>query len=58
MTGNKPKYEAPVLVDLGELARGQGKNCTSGSAAQGHCTSGARAHAFGSCKSGVGKKDK
>jgi hypothetical protein len=52
---DKVKYEAPVLVDLGELARGQGKNCNAGSAANGVCKSGARPNKLTSCRSGAGK---
>ncbi len=29
----KPKYETPVMVPLGEMARGAGAKCTNGSGA-------------------------
>jgi hypothetical protein len=35
----KPKYEAPTVVPLSELARGAGA-CTSGSGDSGACTAG------------------
>jgi hypothetical protein len=42
MSGNKnlkEKYEAPVVVPLGELATGIGAQCIGGSSASGVCTS-------------------
>jgi hypothetical protein len=56
---DRPKYERPVLVDLGELARGQGAclsgssdfgGCSGGSTANGQCYSGGMAH--GGCGNG------
>jgi hypothetical protein len=35
----KPEYEAPVVVDLGELPRGHGAPCTNGTGA-GTCNNG------------------
>ena len=48
--GKKQKYEAPELIDLGELARGRGQFCTVGSTAVGPCTSGGDAGNL--CKDG------
>ncbi len=45
----KPKYEAPVVVPLGELARGAG-DCSRGSADTGDCTAGFAA--LGACTAG------
>lgn len=39
---SKPQYQAPVILDLGELARGAGETCSPG----------AVPHGIGSCKSG------
>jgi len=50
----KPRYEAPVIVPLGEAARGSG-NCSVGSSPTGgggHCTMGVSAN--GQCITGVG----
>ena len=46
--GNK-KYEAPVIVPLGELAIGEGE-CSNGSAAMAVCAGGTVANA--ACKAG------
>jgi hypothetical protein len=37
----KPKYEAPVVVPLGELALGHGKTCNNGNGARQQCHNGA-----------------
>ena len=56
----KPKYEAPIVVDLGELARGAGAcsagsgdtdTCTAGGAALTACTAGGSA---ATCTAGTG----
>ena len=37
----KPKYEAPTVVPLGEIAKGSGADdCTAGYAAASYCTAG------------------
>lgn len=37
----KPKYESPVIVPLGEVAKGAGSNCNAGTAnSGGMCTAG------------------
>lgn len=38
----KPKYEAPILVPLGEMAKGSGA-CSAGSGDTGSCTAGGAA---------------
>lgn len=51
--GRKPVYSAPVVVDLGELARGQGQPamCMAGSGVMsGSCKSGGTP--TGTCKAG------
>jgi hypothetical protein len=47
----KPKYEAPIVVPLGEMARGAG-DCSPGSGDTGTCTSVGGA-ATGTCTHGV-----
>jgi hypothetical protein len=42
-TKPKPKYEAPVVVPLGELALGHGKTCNHGSDAAQNCHVGSTA---------------
>jgi hypothetical protein len=39
----KPKYEAPIVVPLGELARGVGYCAAGSSASDGYCTAGVAA---------------
>jgi hypothetical protein len=39
----KPDYRTPVVVDLGELARGYGAKCTSGGDPGGKCEIGGSA---------------
>jgi hypothetical protein len=39
-TKPKPKYEAPVVVPLGELALGHGPVCKDGAAASMNCNNG------------------
>ena len=46
----KPKYETPVVVPLGGLARGIGY-CTSGSNPDGYCSSGTTATGY--CSDGA-----
>lgn len=45
----KPKYEAPTVVPLGELARGAG-DCIAGTNDQVNCTAGTNTVTF--CKAG------
>jgi len=47
----RPRYEAPVVVPLGELARGRGASCGGGSAPTGQCGTG---HGANPCHSGSG----
>ena len=56
----KPKYEAPTIVALGELARGAGAcvagsadvvDCTAGGLAQNDCTAGTAA--LNACTAGT-----
>lgn len=52
----RPRYERPVLVPLGEMARGYGAQCNPGSqagAVPGECKAGTYANP-GKCKPGVG----
>ena len=45
---DKKRYEAPVVVLLGELATAMGANqCTIGTGAQGKCSTGSRANPGG-----------
>jgi hypothetical protein len=36
----KPKYEKPILLNLGDIPRGLGQSCNTGSAAQASCVNG------------------
>ena len=47
----RAKYSAPIVMDLGELARSQG-GCTSGISPQGTCTNGSTLAGTTECKSG------
>ena len=53
----KPQYQAPVILDLGELARGAGAACSPGSGVTGggvgYCQSGGIAR--GQCIAGAGR---
>ena len=58
----KPKYEAPIVVALGELATGAGDcidgasdstNCTAGEGTLGHCEAGSAALTY--CVAGGSK---
>jgi hypothetical protein len=48
----KPKYESPVIVPLGEMARGAGAECAAGSNAVGNCRAGNSANP-GYCQAGT-----
>jgi len=53
--GTEKRYEAPVVVRLGELAKvsGGGTDCTNGSGVAGNCKSGTTPNAgTGECESG------
>jgi hypothetical protein len=54
---SKPKYQAPVILDLGELARGAGVSCSVGYEAAGggigFCQAGGSAR--GQCITGSGR---
>lgn len=39
----KPTYQAPVVMPLGELAKGEGATCQTGGSASNRCRSGATA---------------
>jgi len=55
--GLKPKYQKPVVLDLGELARGSGLTCSPGGAAGvggPTCQAGVRV-TYGACKTGAAK---
>jgi hypothetical protein len=47
----KPKYEAPTVVPLGELAQGTGY-CSAGSVVDGYCSAGFAASG-GYCEAGT-----
>jgi hypothetical protein len=47
---NKPKYESPQVFRFGDLARGEGADCQSGSGATSDCHSGT--HATAECATG------
>jgi len=50
--GRKPNYESPVVVSLGELAKGSGQDdCTAGPTAYRDCTAGTAA--LRACTAGV-----
>ena len=54
MTKNKkPVYETPVIMPLGELARGLGAACKSGSAPTGTCRDGGGVPPSGTCGKGL-----
>ncbi len=46
---SKPTYQAPVVMPLGELAKGEGQTCRTGSTAS-SCNNGG--HAANNCTSG------
>ena len=49
----KPKYEPPVAVALGELARGHGGKCAlGGDNTNGRCTAGTQNQTGGGCNAG------
>ena len=50
-TGRKLKYEAPVMIPLGTLARGLGYCSTGSGASDGYCEPGAAAAAY--CTAGI-----
>ncbi len=55
--GLKPKSQKPVVLELGELARGSGTSCSPGAAAGGvgpTCEVGLRV-SYGACKAGAAK---
>lgn len=49
----RPRYEAPIVVALGEMARGAGTECIPGSSAVGYCYSGGTASGSGYCSTGT-----
>jgi len=49
----KLKYESPILVPLGEMAKGAGSDCTAGSHAVGNCTSSGSTANNGYCTAGT-----
>jgi hypothetical protein len=60
----KPRYEPPVMIDLGSIAKGSGQapiDCTAGASATNNCTAGGNAtsactagtSAIQSCTNGV-----
>ncbi len=53
--GSKPKYQKPVVLDLGELARGSGSACSPGAGVGGGtptCEVGVTV-SIGACKTGA-----
>ena len=52
MPKDKQTYETPVVMPLGELARGSGKDCTLGNGAHDRCSVGNGAESF-ACSIGL-----
>jgi len=51
----KSKYETPILVSLGGVAKGAGANCVPGATATGYCSAGNGATGSGAyCSAGTG----
>lgn len=48
----KSKYESPVLIPLGEMAKGTGAECAAGTSAAGNCREGGAANP-GYCQAGT-----
>jgi len=54
----KSKYESPILVPLGGMAKGAGVDCVPGGTALGYCTPGTSAQGIGAyCKPGSSAQD-
>ena len=43
----KPRYETPLVVELGDVARARGASCKPGSSPAAHCGSGIAANSCG-----------